>query len=608
MQTRAKFRVVALWCVLITFMPQLLLSAADTIAGSQRLSADTFVYLSVPNVEQLKGNFLKTNFAQLLKTPGMKSFLEQFQPTFEKFADKFSQEMGMKFKDLLELPEGEITFALALPELNSINFICVMDIGEKKHTLDKLITKAQAELAKKNVQKSREEIADTEIQVYTFPDTKSEDDDDLDEETQNPFGNKVCYMVKDNHFVISNTLKEMESVLVRWNGQNEKTLANDSIYKYVMQRVRGELGRPDMEVYVNIQRLMNFAIDAAKKDNPQAAMFEQFLPQLGLRKLNAFGFTAYQATDKFDGISRGMLYVEQPTNGLLNIFTFPTADLTPAKWVTADVDSFQSVNWDINKAYEAIATTFDNFNGQGRFDQIVDNLATNEAGPQIHIKKDFLDQLTGQINIVTDIDEKAMSEQADDIEELATSGLGSPGQRMLFAFKTKDSAKMQTVLSKLAAMPQAALMKEREFRGQTIYEFKTPLAPYAMGLGLAKNNLVFATDVRLLEEMLRSDPDKKSLVDSPLYKQLASHFPETVSALAYQRTDTQVESLYKMLRSGKLMELFADELPDDIEADFSKLPEFEQVRKYLPVSGSYMIPDRNGALFISINLKNNGTK
>ena len=38
------------------------------------------------------------------------------------------------------------------------------------------------------------------------------------------------------------------------------------------------------------------------------------------------------------------------------------------------------------------------------------------------------------------------------------------------------------------------------------------------------------------------------------------------------------------------------------EIDFSKLPEFEQIAKYFNLTGSYAVPDDDGALFVNFGL------
>ena len=43
------------------------------------------------------------------------------------------------------------------------------------------------------------------------------------------------------------------------------------------------------------------------------------------------------------------------------------------------------------------------------------------------------------------------------------------------------------------------------------------------------------------------------------------------------------------------------DIPDEVKNALRKLPPFEALKKYLPISGSYTIPDENGVLFVNIS-------
>jgi hypothetical protein len=76
----------------------------------------------------------------------------------------------------------------------------------------------------------------------------------------------------------------------------------------------------------------------------------------------------------------------------------------------------------------------------------------------------------------------------------------------------------------------------------------------------------------------------------------------------FSRTDANLEMIYEALRSGKATGGADDadgadgEGGDKVRIDFSKLPPFSAIREYLPVSGSYVVPDENGVLFVEFSL------
>jgi hypothetical protein len=104
--------------------------------------------------------------------------------------------------------------------------------------------------------------------------------------------------------------------------------------------------------------------------------------------------------------------------------------------------------------------------------------------------------------------------------------------------------------------------------------------------------------VTLLEQVIR-DTDTDSLADSKEYKTIASHFPAQTSMIGYQNQSSQLQAVYELFRSGG-----ASGFLGGLDIDFSKLPPFETIEKYLPASGSYAVPDERGALFVSFSLPN----
>jgi hypothetical protein len=278
--------------------------------------------------------------------------------------------------------------------------------------------------------------------------------------------------------------------------------------------------------------------------------------------------------------------VNQPTEGVLNVFQFPAITQAPPKWVPASASTWYGVNWDLAGAYDAIEKLVDTFQGQGTFAKVIDDLAKKE--PKLHIKKDFVDVLTGRMEIY--------SEPAAAKEDEETPST----PRFLMAFALKDGDKMKATLSKIAGLDSIPV-KPREFEGATIYEFSRPGADAeggeVMGMTVADGKLLASSDVTLIEQALRSDKDRKSLADDPDYQQIARKFPPKTSIAGFQRQDEQIRPVYEMLRSGNAPFPFKGQI------DFTTLPEFEVIRKYLPATGSYAEPDKNGALMVSFTLK-----
>jgi hypothetical protein len=338
--------------------------------------------------------------------------------------------------------------------------------------------------------------------------------------------------------------------------------------------------------------LVRSALTAAGQTNPQAAFIQGLIPTLGLDKFKGLGGTVEFVTKDFDSISRFLDYFEPPKTGLLKIFEFPTSANTPPKWVSARSSNYMRLNWDVETAYDAIRTLYDNFAGEDALERMIEQLASAEGGPHVNLKKDVIDQMAGTFRVTSEVTDP--------------DKLGS--ERYLVAVELKDEAAFSKTLAAIAKT-EGFPGKPRDFQGTTIYEFPVSKdedekedkdsgpAP-TPAIAVTHKNLMFTSDVALIERVIREDSTQEALADTPEYQRVARFYPEKTSSISYQRSDVQLRALYEMLRSGQ-----ADQLLGDIKIDFSKLPPFEVIRPFLTPSGSYMVPDDKGLFFSSFTLR-----
>jgi len=81
----------------------------------------------------------------------------------------------------------------------------------------------------------------------------------------------------------------------------------------------------------------------------------------------------------------------------MGMFNFPATQLTPPKWVPADVGAYTIVNWNILGAYTSVEKLIDQFQGRGATARMLDSLAENF--PNIHPKKDVIDSIASSVEI-----------------------------------------------------------------------------------------------------------------------------------------------------------------------------------------------------------------
>ena len=545
-------------------------AAAQAVSSAKVLPSDVYLYLSIPSVQELKARWNKTRFSEIQNDAAFRDFISQLKEYYEKAGREFEQETKMKLQDLLELPTGEVSVAVMKPPTGQLAAIGFVDFGKSEDVVDQLLAKLEDAMDAENAERKVQDFKNTRIVVYKLPGADQE---------QGPIKPQYAYFVKDTQFVISNDVSALESVLTNWGGESDRSFANNRIYKQIMEKCKTGNAEPVLKWYLNPIEALRAGVNLAAEGNPQAAMAMGFLPVLGLNDFRGMGGTSDWATDGYEAISKTMMYVDQPPQGLLNLFRFPATDLTPPAWVGEKTQAYMAANWDVEAAYESVETLVDSFQGAGALDRMIDGIADDPNGPGIHIKKDVIDQLSGRLYMA--------NQGVENLEQAIP--------KLLFSIGVRNTKTMQDFIAKVTKM-EGVPAKTRNFRGETIVEFDAGEA--TVGLCVVNNAMLVSSDVSLIEAVIRGDRAQKPLGDSAAYRLVTGDFPEKTSILSFQHTDEQVKIIYEGARKGELGEA---DIPAEAKDLLAKLPPFEALQKYLPVSGGYTVPDENGVLFVNIS-------
>jgi hypothetical protein len=551
-----------------TFSPRPV--AAQAVPSAKVLPNDVYLYFSVPSVKELKSRWTKTQFGQIRKDPAFAEFVGQVEEYLEKATREFETQTRLKLSELLDVPTGQVSAALMKPPRGQMAVVGFVDFGKSEDIVDQLLSKLEDALDKENATRKVQEFKNTRIVVYTMPGA---------DQQKGPFKPEFSYFVKDTQFVVSNDVSALESVLTNWGGNGDRSFADNRIFKHILEKCKTGDAEPLFQWYLNPIELMKAGVTLAAEGNPQAMMAMGLLPLLGLNDFRGMGGAGDWATGGYEGISKTMMYVDQPPQGLLNLFRFPATDLAPPKWVGEKTQAYVAANWDVDAAYEAVETLVDTFQGAGALDRNIDDLAERPGGPGVHIKKDILDQLNGRFYMV--------NQGVENLEQAVP--------KLVFSIGVRNTKTMQDFIAKMIKM-QGVPAKTRDFRGETIVEFDAGQA--TVGLCVLNNSILISSDVSLLEAVIRGDRAQQPLADSPAYRQIAKDFPAKTSILSFQQTDEQVKVIYEAARKG---ELGNADIPAEAKDLLAKLPPFEAIQKYLPLSGGYAIPDENGVLFVNIS-------
>ncbi len=536
----------------------------DVVVAEQLLPPETLIFLSVPDVPALNEAMSDSVYGRLLADPKLQPFLDDVRAKLKEVSAKLQEEVGVTLEDLQNLPQGEITFAVVEKPARKLAAVLMLDAGDQTETLDKLIEKMDGALVAQGADHSTQEVGEVEVHVYKLPGGD-----------ENPI-KTLAYFTDEGYIVFSTEVAALKSVIERWNGDSEETLAKQEVFTYIMKKcVNGE-DEPLSKMYINPIGLVQAGIGMVQGQNPQAGLVLGMLPILGLDHLKAIGGTMNPGNDDYDYDAKTFIYVDQPVSGVLGVFNFPAAEQTPPAWVSDKVASFTGMNWSVEEAYSAVETIVDQFQGPGALARVLDGFADDTDGPQIHPKKDIIDQLSGAIQVVTDV---AKADAANPQIPLMAMVVG-----------LKDGAQVQKTLAK-AAKADGFPGRTRQFESKTVYEF--PANDSTFSVAVSGNALLLATDSKLLETAL-TGKTAKPLSASAEYKALTKSFPKKTSIISFQRSEGQIKMLYDTLRNGD---------NDKFEGiDLKKLPEWSAIAKYFRAQGTYAVPDKKGALFVGFAL------
>ena len=308
------------------------------------------------------------------------------------------------------------------------------------------------------------------------------------------------------------------------------------------------------------------------------------LPVVGLTQMKAMGSVSEPGTGAFEAVSRSIFYAEQPAMGLMRAFALDHAKKTPPSWVKENVTTYIATKWKIDEAFASIEEVVDMFaGGAGTLAAQLDRAA--QGAPGLHLKHDIVDQLTGDMQLVT-----APSES----EEL-------PADQMLVALGVRDSEAASGVLSKFAG---EAGLEEREFRDVTVYEVSGPTAGQSFSFTVSDGRLLLGMGGTLIDQVLRNDSDLRPLAESDDFRKIAEFLPANAVGVHFSRPAETYRSFYNMLKSGEAAASFPGSEDLFSRIDFSTLPPFETIARYIKPSGGYTVKDENGLFMEAFQLKN----
>ena len=550
------------------------------VISDQILPQDTYLYVSFPNITQMKDYMSSSSMGQMWNDAALDDFKAELHSAFDSDLQEglmqVQEAIGMSVEELLQIPSGEMTMAISGGPSNTMGAVMFMDFGDKESQVSDLLDRAANALGGvPRLVREDESFDGTDLTMFRVQ---------YDGPVPTPLGKEFGWFVKDERLVFANRIELLESVLSNWDGESTDNFASNDKYSYIMSKCQSGDRTSLTTFYMDPIGLFEKLVQTGslgQQATMGAGMAVGFLPTLGLNQMKAFGTVSEAGQGPFEAISRGVFYAEQPPRAVMEIFQLDATDSTPPDWVKDNVTAYIATKWKIGEAFTAVENLVDMFSGPGTFADQLNQLADREPG--IHIKHDIVEQMTGEIKVITAPGE----------------GAGYGGDQVLFSLGVRDDEGANAVLSKIA---NAAGMDSRDFRGSEIFEVEGP-ENQSVKLTVSQGRMLLCIGGPLLEQVLLNDSDMKPLSASEEFRKIAEHFPASALSVQFSRPAEQYRGLYEMLRSGEA----ADQFPgmDEIFArlDFTTLPPYESVSKYIKPTGGFTKEDENGMYMEAFQLK-----
>jgi hypothetical protein len=602
--------------------------AAAVPPPEKLLPSDMLGIMTVPEYARSKERLSQSPMSRLWSDPAMKPFRERFTGKLaSEVIAPLEKEFGIKLADYYGLAQGQMTLGISANGPKGadgepgLGFVLLIDTREKSSQLQTNLATLRTKWVDSGKQVRPDKIRDVDFTTLifnsddfsrvidkVFPSPNAAGPKDKDADAKGP--DKVEWMMGQSGslFLLGNSAKDLERILVNQSGGSAGALADQSAFAATHNTLLREAvayGWLDLKTILG-----NMAKAAGKDQGAGAQAFgmgpDKIMSVLGLNGLQSLSFNLK------DSPEGSLLHVavgapESGRRGLLKVFAFEAKDSAPPAFIPADTLKFSRLRLDLPKAWDTLETTLSQAIPQiaGVVKMVLDN-AGKDQDPNFDLRKNLIQNLGDDIISI----EKAPRKQTMD-------DLGAPPSLTLISSPRPDQL-ASSIRALTALMPsQASKYKEREFLGRKVYALSLPASMGGAGGKPVERTLHYAasggyvaltTDLALLEEYLRSnDGSGKPLRELPGLAEAA----QKVGGLGTgfftfenqrETTRAEIETLKK--ESGSLGLLlgatpFGDRLGMGDGGklkewiDLSLLPPYEQISKYFyhTVTGGAVTPD-----------------
>jgi hypothetical protein len=581
------------------------------------LPSDTLLVVTAPDFTTLRTAAQQSPQWLFWNDPAMKPFHDKFMSKWnEEFVTPLERDLGVKLSDFVNLPQGQLTFAVTQNGWSGNGdqkpgIIFLLDAKDKSDLLATNLAELRQKWTDAGKPIRTETIRGIDFSVVTLssndiPQTianffpRRQTVQELGRENKPLPPGELVIGQFESLLIVGDSTKTVEPVVARLTGGSNPPLSDSAIF--AADSLAQFHDSPLYYGWFNAKTFFNvLASIPPAEPNPDAP---NPMPQIPWDKvLAASGLTGLKSAmfsyrESHDGalVNFSLAAPESSREGIFKMMAMSQKDANPPAFVPADVVKFSRWRIDGRKSWAALEEMLGDISPSAlsSLNSVLDiaNATAQQQDPNFDIRKNFIGNLGDDF----------ISYQKAPVGN-TPANFNSPS---LFLFATANPDQVVVAMKNVLELAsQGNPPQMRDFLGRKIYSTALPTAragetapaPVQRSIYWSSANgyVAITSDVSMLEEFLRgAENHARPLSETDGLAEAAQHVGGAGSGLfGYQNQREIVRALFTALKnepadspqSRSLNELFGLPFASPEKSirewmDFSLLPDFDQVSKY----------------------------
>ncbi len=603
-------RLTLAWLLLIFAMP--VIGQDDEIerpSTESLLPETTVMFFQVGDVKEFVTKMQDTGVGQMFQHPEVSSLVDGLYGEAKEMYEDVKEDVGLELEDMRDFPSGEISIAVVAPKRADLQVVVMLEIDEESDAVKNIFQRGE------------------EFLVENGESIETDDSGDVPFRSFKADGTEYTTFIKDGLFVSSNSAELAQQMIDRWMGREVekiRPLTENRKFVTVMNRCRGTKETPpDFRFFIDPIEMAR----GVTRGNIGAQTVINFLPIFGLDGLSAIGGSAIMDELGFESVGHVHVMLANPRAGLFKMLALRPGEYQPESWMPADVTNYVSTSWDLNQAIVELAKIVDTFQGEGTFQDEIDQNINEELELDFH--EDILSLVTGRITYSSRIEFPAtftsqvhvVAIELDDLERFEDF-------RQLMFEKLElegDLDDIQEVVYKGVSYWTSS-EERQEQRRQFIEGMDERAARFnrqdgEFCVGVVGKSLIICSSPKFMEKAIETERgEHPALVDDPEFKETTDTMVKLLrndmpGAIFYNKPASGFEMLFDIAKGDDLkamMDLIEGDDEDEPTpyvsgfrqiVEDNELPDFNDVRSFFAPGGGFITNDDTGYHLMTFQLK-----